>query len=295
VPLVNGSTLGPYEILARLGAGGVGEAYRARDTRSDQTVALKVLPYVAEGRADMIHGFEQAAQKITALSHPNICALHSVGMQEGVPYLVIEYIEGETLSDRLARGALPFDEVFRIAIQVGEALDHAHRHGIVHRDLKPGNVMLAGAGGGTMVKLLDLGLAKISGSAQAAAAAGSLTSRGTIPQSLTVESSIMGTFQYMSPEQLGGLEGDARSDIFAFGCVLYEMIAGRKAFEGRNHATLMAAIIRSEPQPFTATRPDTPPALALVVWKCLAKNPLDRWQSAHELVAELHRLSESPS
>src|SRR5215472_6082350 len=208
--LASGSRLGPYEILAPLGAGGMGEVYRARDTRLERTVAIKVLAHNVEGRAELFQRFEREAQTISTLNHPNICTLHDVGTHEGLPYLVMEYIEGETLGKRLMRGPLPLDQMWSIAIQVGEALDQAHRHGIVHRDLKPGNVMLAGAKGSTTVKLLDFGLAKISGAARSVAAPASLTSlpTDTIAQGLTAEGTIVGTVQYMSPEHLEGAEAD---------------------------------------------------------------------------------------
>jgi serine/threonine protein kinase len=295
--LASGTKLGPYEILTALGAGGMGEVYRARDTRLERTVAIKVLAHDVKDRAELFQRFEREAHTISTLNHPNICTLHDIGTQEGLPYLVMEYVEGETLSKRLMRGPLPLDQVWSIAIQVGEALDQAHRHGIVHRDLKPGNVMLAGAKGSTIVKLLDFGLAKISGAARSAAAPASLTSlpTETVDQGLTVEGTIVGTLQYMSPEQLEGAEADARSDIFAFGCVLYEMITGQQAFRGKSKATLISAILTSEPQPVAAVQPTTPPALDRLVRKCLAKNPEDRWQTARDLVSELRWISESSS
>src|SRR5215469_7526946 len=229
--LASGTRLGPYEILTLLGAGGMGEVYRARDTRLERTVAIKVLAHNVEGRAELFQRFEREAQTISTLNHPNICTLHDIGTQDGLPYLVMEYIEGETLSKRLMRGPFPFDQMWSIAIQIGEALDQAHRHGIVHRDLKPGNVMLAGKEGSTTVKLLDFGLAKLSSAARSAQAPASATSLPTVTvdQGLTVEGTIVGTVQYMSPEQLEDAEADARSDIFAFGCVLYEMITGQQA------------------------------------------------------------------
>ena len=294
--LASGTRLGPYEILTLLGAGGMGEVYRARDTRLERTVAIKVLAHNIQDRAELFQRFEREAHTISTLNHPNICTLHDIGTQDGLPYLVMEYIEGETLSKRLMRGPLPLDQVWSIAIQVGEALDQAHRHGIVHRDLKPGNVMLAGAKGSTTVKLLDFGLAKIPSAARSAAAPASLMSLPTvtIAQGLTVEGTI-GTLQCMSPEQLEGAEADARSDIFAFGCMLYEMITGQKAFQGKSKANLISAILTSEPQPIAAVQPMTPPALDRIVLKCLAKNPDDRWQTTRDLVGELRWISESGS
>ncbi len=286
-----GTRLGPYEILSAIGAGGMGEVYKARDTRLDRTVAIKVLARSITGRPEVLQRFEREARTVSTLNHPNICTLHDVGTENGQPYLVMEYVEGETLADRIARGPLPMPDVWRIAIQIGDALDQAHRQGIVHRDLKPGNVMLAGGKGSTNVKLLDFGLAKVS----EAQAAGTLTSLPTVVQSLTTEGSVVGTFQYMPPEQLEGNEADQRSDIFAFGCVLYEMVTGRKAFEGKSQATLISAIMTAEPPSIGAAQPMAPPALDRVIRKCLAKNPDDRWQTARDLAGELRWISESGS
>jgi len=292
--LAPGSRLGPYEIADPLGAGGMGEVYRARDTRLERTVAIKVLPRDLTGRPEVLQRFEREARAISTLNHPHICTLYDVGSENGVPYLVMEYVEGETLAERLARGPLPLADVWWIAIQIGEALDHAHRHGIVHRDLKPGNVMLAGGKGGKNVKLLDFGLAKLP-MAQAAAAPGSLTSLPTVAQGLTAEGMIVGTLEYMAPEQLEGAEADTRSDIFAFGCVLYEMVTGRKAFGGKSQASLISAILKDEPPSLAGAQPMAPPALDRLTRKCLAKSADDRWQTARDLVGEMRWISESSS
>ncbi|HSD71957.1 MAG TPA: serine/threonine-protein kinase, partial [Thermoanaerobaculia bacterium] len=231
--LTPGTRLGPYEIEAAVGAGGRGEVYRAKDTRLDRTVAVKVLPAHLSSSAESRQRFEREAKTISQLSHPHICALYDVGNQDGVEFLVMEYLEGETLSDRLLKGALAFDQVLRYGIEIADALDKAHRQGIVHRDLKPGNVMITKSG----VKLLDFGLAK----AVAPATPQQLTSFPT-QQALTQEGMVLGTFQYMAPEQLEGKDADARTDIFAFGCVLYEMATGQKAFSGSSQASLISSI-----------------------------------------------------
>jgi serine/threonine protein kinase len=288
--LAAGTRLGPYEILSAAGAGGMGEVYRARDTRLDRVVALKVLASRVSDRPDVLQRFEREARAVSTLNHPNICTLHDVGTHNGTPYLVMEYVEGETLADRMARGPLPRGDAYRIAVQMGGALGEAHRRGIVHRDLKPGNVMLAGPKGAIHVKLLDFGLAKLP-EAHSASAAGSLTSLPTVAQTLTTEGTIVGTFQYMAPEQLEGKEAGTRSDIFAFGTVLYEMFAGRRAFEGQSQASLISAILKDDPPP----QPGLPPALDRAIRRCLAKNPDDRWQTVHDLTCELQWISESSS
>ena len=293
MPLSAGTRLGPYEIIAPLGAGGMGEVFKARDTRLDRTVAIKILNSSVGARPEALQRFEREARAVSALNHANICSLYDVGSESGTPYLVMEYVEGETLTERLTRGPLPVADACQIAIAIGDALDQAHRRGIVHRDLKPGNVMLTGEKGSNTVKLLDFGLAKLSGAA--ALASGTPTSLPTLAQSLTSEGSIIGTFQYMAPEQLEGVAADHRSDIFAFGCVLYEMLTGRKAFEGKSQATLIAAIMTSEPPPILPWQPMSPPALDRVVRRCLAKDPDNRWQSARDLVGELRWITESGS
>src|SRR6058998_2626627 len=242
--LSSGTRLGPYEIQAPIGAGGMGEVYRARDTRLERTVAVKVLPSHLSTSPEVRQRFEREAKTISQLSHPHICALYDVCNQDGVEFLVMEYLEGETLSDRLLKGPLEFDQVLRYGIEMADALDKAHRQGIVHRDLKPGNVMITKSG----VKLLDFGLAKAVAPISQQSGLTSLPTMGHA-QNLTQEGTILGTFQYMAPEQLEGKDADARTDIFAFGCVLYEMATGKKAFSGSTQASLISSILRDEPQP----------------------------------------------
>ena len=237
-----GTKLGPYEILAPIGAGGMGEVYRARDTRLGRTVAVKVLPAHLSGNAELRERFEREAKTISSISNAHICALYDVGRENGIDFLVMEYLEGETLSARLARGPMPAEQVVRFGLEIADALDKAHRQGIVHRDLKPGNIMLTKSG----VKLLDFGLAKWKGAVVPAALSG-LSAMPTHATPMTAEGSILGTFQYMAPEQLEGKEADPRSDIFAFGATLYEMATGRKAFEGKSQASLIAAILEHDP------------------------------------------------
>ena len=278
--LHSGARLGPYEIVSLLGAGGMGEVYKARDTRLDRTVAIKVLPGVLAADPQFQHRFEREARAISQLTHPHICTLHDVGQQEGTAFLVMEHLEGQTLADRLAKGALPVDQGLKIAIEIGSALDRAHRAGIIHRDLKPGNIMLTKSG----AKLLDFGLAK---SAAAVVDGGRQSMLPTTPADLTAQGTILGTFQYMAPEQLEGQEADARTDIFAFGAVLYEMFAGRRAFDGKTRASLIGAILKDEPPAVSALRPLSPPSLDHVIKKCLEKEPEARWHSAHDLHDEL--------
>jgi serine/threonine protein kinase/Tol biopolymer transport system component len=288
MPLTQGARLGPYEIVSSLGAGGMGEVYEARDTRLERTVAIKVLLQQLSSSPEVRQRFEREAKTISQLSHPHICALYDVGSQDGVAYLVMEYLEGETLADRLSRGPLAAEQVLRFGIEITDALDRAHRQGIVHRDLKPGNVMLTKSG----VKLLDFGLAKV---VQPPTSKSSLTALPTAAENLTQEGTILGTFQYMAPEQLEGKEADARTDIFAFGAVLYEMATGNKAFSGGSRASLISAILRDDPKPISLVQPMTPPALDRVVKTCLAKDPEDRWQSAHDVSSELTWIAESGS
>jgi hypothetical protein len=282
-----GSRLGPYEVVSPLGAGGMGEVYRARDTRLERDVAVKVLPKHLSSSEEMRQRFEREAKAISQLSHPHICALYDVGSHEGTEYLVMELLEGETLSARLAKGALPLEQTLRFGIEIAEALDKAHRQGIVHRDLKPGNVMLTKSG----VKLLDFGLAKVMAPAEPKSGLTSLPTMAGAPN-LTQQGSILGTFQYMSPEQLEGGDADGRSDIFAFGAVLYEMATGRKAFSGKSQASLISSIMKEEPAPISAVAPLTPPSLERVIRTCLAKEPEDRWQSAHDIGRELKWIGE---
>jgi Tol biopolymer transport system component len=286
-----GTRLGPYELLAPVGAGGMGEVYRAKDTRLDRTVAVKVLPAHLSSSPESRQRFEREAKTISQLSHPHICALYDVGREGETEYLVMEYLEGETLSDRLLKGALPFEQVLRYGIEIADALDKAHRQGIVHRDLKPGNVMMTKSG----VKLLDFGLAKAvapAGKTSGAALTALPTQAGA---NLTQEGTILGTFQYMAPEQLEGKEADARTDIFAFGCVLYEMATGQKAFSGKSQASLISSIMGSEPPPVSTVSPMTPPAFDRVLRTCLAKDPDDRWQTAHDVMLELKWVAEGGS
>jgi Tol biopolymer transport system component len=287
--LTTGTRLGPYEILSPLGAGGMGEVYKARDTRLDRTVAIKILPPRFSEDADMKQRFEREAKAISALAHVNICALYDVGMHEGTEYLVMEHLEGQTLAERLSNGPLPPDQLLKVSIEIAAALDAAHHAGIIHRDLKPGNVMLTKSG----VKLLDFGLAKTAVPAVKSSSATSLPTE--MPRAITEQGTILGTFQYMAPEQLEGREADARSDIFSFGAVLYEMATGRKAFEGKSHAALISAILKDEPAPISTVAPMTPPALDRVVKTCLAKDPEDRFQTAHDIKLQLQWIAEGGS
>jgi serine/threonine protein kinase len=292
-----GSRLGPYEILSPIGAGGMGEVYKARDTRLDRTVAVKVLASHLSASPDSRQRFEREAKTISQLSHPHICALHDVGREGDVEYLVMEYLEGETLAERLLKGPLPLEQTLRYGTQIADALDKAHRQGIVHRDLKPGNVMITKSG----VKLLDFGLAKTlersldaTGREQTAAAQHPMVRRNltSLPTALTQEGTILGTFQYMAPEQLEGKEADARADIFAFGCVLYEMATGKKAFPGATQASVVSSILRDEPPAISKLQAMSPPALDRIVQDCLAKDPEDRWQSAGDVAKELKWIAE---
>jgi len=282
MPLVTGTRLGPYEILSALGSGGMGEVYRARDVRLDRTVAIKILSDILAADPPFRERFDREARAISQLTHPHICTLYDVGEQRGTAFLVMEYLAGETLERRLQKSALPLNEALRIAIQIADALSTAHRHGIVHRDLKPGNVMLTKGG----AKLLDFGLAKASAPSDSAAGAGPSILL-TTPPNVTSQGTILGTFQYMAPEQVEGRDADARTDIFAFGCVLYEMLTGQKAFEGRTHASLIGAIMHAEPVPVAARQPLVPRALDRVLRKCLAKDPDARWQTVRDLHDEL--------
>ncbi len=286
-----GTKLGPYEISAPIGAGGMGEVYRAKDTRLGRDVAVKVLPAHMSSSPELRQRLEREAKTISQLSHPHICMLHDVGHQNGTDYLVMEFLEGETLADRLAKGALPVEQALRIGIEIAGALDAAHRSGIVHRDLKPGNIMLTKTG----VKLLDFGLAKLAAPTTPVSQATSLPTALQESQPLTSRGTILGTFQYMSPEQLEGKEADARSDIFAFGCVLYEMVTGQKAFTGKSQASLIGSIMNTEPPPISSIQPMIPPALDRVVKGCLAKEPEHRWSTAHDVMLQLQWVAEGGS
>ena len=277
-----GMRLGPYEIVELLDTGGMGEVYRARDARLDRTVVVKVLPPGFAGNAEWRQRFDREARLISTLSHPHICTLFDVGEQDGVAFLVMEHLEGETLAARLTRGAIPLGPALTVAIQIAEALSHAHERGVVHRDVKPGNVMLTPLG----AKLLDFGLAKahrILSAAQSVALADQPTER----RNITEHGVLVGTVRYMAPEQLEGRDADTRSDLFAFGALVYEMVTGRAPFDGASHASVIAAIIGGEPQPVSAILPNTPPALEHLIKRCLAKNPNDRWQTARDVAAEL--------
>ena len=288
-----GTRLGPYEIVSAIGAGGMGEVYKARDTRLGREVAVKVLSAHLSQSEDVRQRFEREAKTISQFSHPHICALYDIGREGETDYLVMEYLEGESLADRLGRGALPGEQVLRYGIEIADALDKAHRQGIVHRDLKPGNVMLTKTG----VKLLDFGLAKPLATAGARAVSGAsvMATEAQVSQPLTERGTILGTFQYMAPEQLEGGEADARSDIFAFGAVLYEMATGRKAFTGKSQASLISSIMREEPAPISSIAPMVPPALNRVVRTCLAKDPEDRFQTAHDVKLQLEWVQEGGS
>jgi serine/threonine protein kinase len=284
--LSSGTKLGPYEVVAPLGAGGMGEVYRAKDTRLGRDVAIKVLPADVSVDEERRQRFEREARTISSLNHPNICALYDVGNQDGMEYLVLEYVEGETLEKRLENGPLPTKILLRHGIEIAEALEKAHRNGIIHRDLKPANIMMTKSG----AKLLDFGLAKWS-TASPLEAETLKTLTGT-PGKLTEQGAILGTFRYMAPEQLEGKEVDTRTDLFAFGEVLYEMATGVPAFSGKSKASLIAAILTAEPSPISKLQPVSPAALDQLVRSCLAKDPDDRWQSAHDVKLELKAIEE---
>jgi Tol biopolymer transport system component len=294
-----GGRLGPYEIVSSLGAGGMGEVYKARDTRLDRTVAIKVLPSSLAHDPEFRARFDREAKSISALNHPHICTLYDVGETDGSAYLVLEHLEGETLAERLTRGPLPVADTLVIASQVAEALDKAHRQGIVHRDLKPANVFLVrGLGGAPHCKLLDFGLAKpgvpvTSGAFETRLATSPPPAATGAP--LTAQGTILGTFQYMAPEQIEGQEADSRADIWAFGCVLYEMLTGRRAFEGKSQASLIASILERQPIPIAELQPLTPPALGRIVRTCLDKDPDNRFHTAHDLRLHLQWIEEGGS
>jgi eukaryotic-like serine/threonine-protein kinase len=288
--LTAGTRLGPYEILSPLGAGGMGEVYKARDSRLDRIVAIKVLPPHLSSSPDLRQRFEREAKAISRLSHPHICAIYDVGREGEIEYLVMEYLEGETLADRLGSGPLALDQTLRYGAEIADALDKAHRQGIVHRDLKPANVMLTPSG----VKLLDFGLAKPMAPETPAS---DLTSDATAAarSDLTQEGTVLGTVPYMAPEQVEGKEADGRTDIFAFGATLYEMATGKRAFSGSSRISLITAILRDEPPPVSSIQPMTPPALDRVIRRCLAKSPENRWQNAADLASELRWIAEGAS
>jgi len=290
--LTPGTKLGPYEVVSLIGSGGMGEVYRGRDTRLDRTVAIKVLPTELSADADLRRRLEREARTISSLNHPHICTLYDFGRQDQTDYLVLEYLEGQTLAERLKRGPLPTEQVLRYGIQIADALEKAHRQGVVHRDLKPGNIMLTASG----AKLLDFGLAKaIHPKRSFGLMREGQESYQTLPTAsnpLTEQGTLIGTFPYMSPEQLGGSDADSRSDIFALGAVLYEMAAGCRAFEGTNPVSVMASVLEREPQPLTAVQPLAPVALERLVKLCLAKDPDERWQAAHDVKLQLQGVLE---
>jgi len=294
--LVAGARLGPYEIQSAIGAGGMGEVYKARDTRLDRTVAIKILPAELSADPDRRVRFEREARAVAALSHPHICTLHDIGTHEGTTFLVMEYLPGESLAERLLHGPLPLAQALEIGAQIAEALDVAHKHGIIHRDLKPGNVMLTtggmGRSGAVSAKLLDFGLAKLAahGERPALVSGASAATRSLL---MTARGAIIGTLQYMAPEQLEGKEADARTDLWALGALLYEMLTGKRAFEADSDVSLIGAILNTEPAALATLQPLTPPFLVRVVTKCLSKRPDDRFDTAHDVADELHWIAQS--
>jgi serine/threonine protein kinase len=286
--ILPGTRLGPYEILSAIGAGGMGEVYKARDTRLDRTVAIKVLPTHLADRAELRERFEREAKTIASLNHPHICTLYDTGHQDEIDFLVMEYLEGETLAQRLTKGALPIQQVLQFAIEIADALDKPHRKGITHRDLKPGNIMLTKSG----TKLLDFGLAKLTQEVSPGTPDSQLP---TMHGAITGEGTILGTLQYMAPEQVEAKEVGARTDIFAFGAVVYEMATGKRAFEGKTSASLMAKILEVDPPSISSLQPMTPLQLDRVVKTCLAKDPDERWQTASDLCRELKWISDGGS
>jgi serine/threonine protein kinase len=286
MPLSSGVRLGPYEIQAAIGTGGMGEVYRARDTRLDRTVAIKVLPPQFSTDPERRARFEREAMTIAGLSHPHICTRHDVGDHEGSTFLVMEHLTGQTLAQRLEKGPLPLEQALTVATEIADALAAAHRQGVIHRDLKPGNVMLTKAG----ANLLDFGLAKLKGHGEQPAAA-HLASAPTQSTPLTGEGMIVGTLQYMAPEQLEGKPADAQTDLWALGAILYEMVTGKRAFEGASAASLIGAILERQPPPLAALQPLTPLGVDRLVRQCLAKTPDDRPDTAHDLANELRWLA----
>ena len=299
MPLTSGTKLGPYEIQSPLGAGGMGEVYRAKDTRLNRTVAIKVLSTHLSDNPEIRQRFEREARAISALNHPHICQLYDLGSQNGTDFLVMEFLEGETLADRLGKGAMPLGDVLQIGTAVAEALAFAHRQGIVHRDLKPSNIMLTPGG----AKLMDFGLAKPLIPQTAGVPAESApsftaapTMSGPSPLSpLTMAGTVLGTIQYMSPEQIEGKPADARSDLFALGAVLYEMITGTRPFPGKSQISVASAILEQNPEPISSVQPLTPASLEQVVSTCLAKNRDDRFQSAHDVALQLRWIGQTGS
>jgi len=288
--LPSGARFGPYEIIAAIGAGGMGEVYEARDTRLDRSVAIKILPPDVSGDPDRRARFEREAKTIAGLTHPHICTLYDVGVHQGSTFLVMERLAGETLAARLEKGPLPLDQALTVATEMADALAAAHQQGVTHRDLKPGNVMLTKAG----AKLLDFGLAKLKGHGEQPAGA-HLASAPTQSTPLTGEGMIVGTLQYMAPEQLEAKPADARTDLWALGAIVYEMLTGKRAFEGTSAVSLIGAILEREPEPIATRQPLAPSALDHVVRTCLAKDPEKRWQSAADVTRELTWIASSVS
>jgi predicted Ser/Thr protein kinase len=288
MPLTNGFRLGPYKILAPLGAGGMGEVYQARDTRLERVVAIKILPHELSDDATRRQRFEREAKVISSLNHPHICTLYDVGQQDGMDFIVMEFLEGESLAQRLQKGALSPAQVLAFGTQIASALDKAHRNGVTHRDLKPGNIMLTKSG----AKLLDFGLAKADPALASGATLTDMTPRAT---PMTMHGAVIGTVPYMSPEQVEGNEADARSDIFSLGTVLYEMATGKRAFQGKSEFSVASDILHKQPEPISAVQPLTPPALERTIQVCMAKDPDERWQSAGDLWKELRWIAEGGS
>ena len=290
--LAAATKLGPYQIVAPLGAGGMGEVYRAVDTRLDRTVAIKILPAHLSEKPEALERFQREARAISQLSHANICQLYDLGQQDGIHFIVMEYLEGETLATRLTKGRLPLEQVLRYGAEIAEGLDQAHRTGVVHRDLKPGNIMLTRSG----AKLLDFGLAKTTAPLmpQSSSLSATMTS-ANLAQPLTAEGTVIGTYQYMSPEQIEGREADARSDIFSFGAVLYEMATGKRAFQGKSQVTVASAILEQDPEPISTHQPLAPSALQNVVQGALMKDPDSRWQSAADIARQLRWITSADS
>jgi serine/threonine protein kinase/Tol biopolymer transport system component len=285
--LAPGTRLGVYEVIAAIGAGGMGEVYKGKDTRLDRIVAIKVLPSHVSDDPALRDRFEREARTVAALNHPHICTLHDVGRHEGTDYLVLEYLEGLTLAERLTKGALPLDQGLAIAIQIADALAVAHRAGIVHRDLKPGNIMLTKS----RARLLDFGLAKVTPAVMGQSGL-SMAPTGLTP--VTMQGTLLGTLQYMAPEQIEGYEADTRTDIFAFGCLLHEMVTGQRAFQGKTQAALIAGILKDTPQSIDTLQGSIPSALTHVVERCLAKNADERWQSMFDVKSELQWIAAQP-
>jgi Tol biopolymer transport system component len=287
-----GTRLGPYEIQSALGAGGMGEVYKARDTRLDRSVAIKVLAPEIAGDPDLRARFEREARAVAALDHPHICGIYDVGEANGTHFIVMPYLDGQTLAERLEKGPLPLDQTLKIAAQVADALDKAHRQGFTHRDLKPANIMLVRRGGPSAppdAKLLDFGLAKLRGPAAPISMSG-MTRLGATPN--TAHGTILGTVHYMAPEQVEGRDADARTDIWALGVVIYEMTTGKRPFEGQSPASIIGAILKDVPPPMASRHRLVPPTLDHIVSRCLAKDPDDRWQSARDVMLELQSVRE---